>query len=194
MAGKPIHGLSSTPEYRAWQTARLRCTSSTAPAYADYGGRGIRMCQQWLESPERFVADMGPKPTPAHELDREDNSGHYEPNNCRWVLRKINDRNRRNNRRLEFNGETHALAEWCERFGLPRDTVKKRLDAGWTVEEALTIAVRQKAANGDAMPKTNWCVGCGLIRVWGERCRSCENRRRAATRANVVEQRQEAAA
>jgi hypothetical protein len=142
------HGLSYTPEYRAWQTARLRCTSPTAKAYANYGGRGIRMCDRWLNNPAAFLADMGKKPSPVHELDRINNDGHYEPGNCRWVLRKVNDRNRRSNLRLTFMGETHALAEWCERMKLPRDTVHKRLKSGWAVDAALTTPVRSKAPNG----------------------------------------------
>ncbi len=148
MSGKPIHGLSSTREYRAWQMMRLRCTVPSNAAYANYGGRGIRVCARWLNDVAAFVADMGPKPSLAHELDRRDNNGHYEPGNCRWVLRKVNDRNRRSNRVLDFNGARRPLAEWCELLALPRDTVKKRLDGGWTVDEALTVPVRPKNPNG----------------------------------------------
>lgn len=155
-----IHGLSYTPEYRAWQTMRLRCTAPSNPAWADYGGRGITVCAGWLASVEAFVRDMGPKPTPRHELDRENNAGGYwcgkcaecvaagrQPN-CRWVLRKTNDRNRRSNRLLEYMGEELALAEWCERLGLPRDTVRKRLEGGWSVAAALETPVRPKMPNG----------------------------------------------
>ena len=183
MSGRSIHGLSSTPEYRAWQTMRLRCLEPTNRAYPNYGGRGIRVCDRWLNSVEVFVADMGPKPSPAHELDRRDNNGHYEPGNCRWVLRKVNDRNRRSNRLLEFGGEAAPIAEWCERLKLRRDTVWKRLAGGWSVEEALTIPVRAKAPKGSAKKNVRRpCVGCG-IPVRGTRCRSCENRRRWSLRA-----------
>lgn len=142
------HGLSYTPEYRAWQTARLRCIEPTNQAWPSYGGRGIRMCERWLNSASAFVADMGPKPSPKHELDRRDNDGHYEPGNCRWVLRTTNDRNRRSNRLVTFNGETHAMAEWCERFGLPQDTATWRLRNGWTPEATFTTPVRAKKPNG----------------------------------------------
>ncbi len=178
MSGKPLHGLSRTPEYRAWQTMRLRCTVPTNPAYARYGGRGIRVCERWLHSVEAFLEDMGPKPSPAHELDRRDNDGHYEPGNCRWVLRKVNDRNRRSNRLLEFGGEALPIAEWCERLGLRRDTVWKRLATGWPAEDALTIRTRIKAPNGaGTTDRRRPCAECGTI-VWRTRCRSCENRRR----------------
>ena len=91
------HGLSYAPECRAWQTMRLRCTVPTNPRYADYGGRGIKVCERWLSSPQAFIDDMGPKPSPKHELDRIDNDRGYEPGNCRWATRKENDRNRRSN-------------------------------------------------------------------------------------------------
>jgi hypothetical protein len=178
MSGKPTHGLSYTPEYRAWQTMRLRCVDPTNAAYPDYGGRGITVCERWLNSVEAFVADMGPKPTPAHELDRENNDGNYEPDNCRWVTRKVNDRNRRSNRFLTFGGETLCVAEWCERLGLPCDTVHKRLEAGWSIEQTLTVPNRLRAPNGKRKPqKGRSCVDCGKT-VYGERCKSCENRRR----------------
>ena len=144
----PKHGLSHTPEYRAWQTARLRCTDPENPAWADYGGRGITMCSRWLNDVRAFVADMGPKPSPAHEIDRIDNDRGYEPGNCRWVLRAVNCRNRRSNRVVEFRGELRSVADWCESLGLPTSAVIKRLDAGWTPAAALTKPVRAKRPNG----------------------------------------------
>lgn len=146
----PKHGLSYTPEYRAWQQMRLRCTNPTHAAWADYGGRGITVCREWLDSPAQFLADMGPKPSSAHELDRRDNDKGYAPDNCRWVVRATNCRNRRSNRQLTLNGSTRSLAEWCELNGLPRDTVRKRLEAGWSVDDALGTPVRPKAPNGAA--------------------------------------------
>lgn len=144
------HGLSRTPEYRAWQLARLRCTSPTHPAYASYGGRGITFHAAWLDDPAAFIAHVGPRPSPKHEIDRIDNDRGYEPGNVRWATRKENDRNRRSNRMLTCWGATRTLVEWCERLGLRPDTVSKRLDAGWTVERALTTAARPKAPNGSA--------------------------------------------
>lgn len=141
MAGKPQHGLSYTPEYRAWQTMRSRCLSENCVAYPDYGGRGITVCARWLDDPQAFLDDMGKKPSPLHELDREDNDGNYEPGNCRWVLRSVNDRNRRNNRWVEHDGVNRTLVEWCEIYSLPYTTVSKRLEVGWPVERALTEAV-----------------------------------------------------
>lgn len=178
MAGKPTHGLSYTPEYRCWQTMRLRCNEPTNPAYKDYGARGITVCARWLESPANFLADMGEKPSPKHELDRRDNDQGYSPENCRWVTRSANDRNRRSNRMIDYIGETQALAHWCERFGIARDTAKKRLDAGWTAEEAFTIPTRAKAPNGQAkQAEKRPCQECGAL-TGGVLCRPCENRAR----------------
>lgn len=156
MAGKPVHGLSLTPEYRAWQQMRLRCTDPKHKAYPSYGGRGITVCDRWLNSVEAFVADMGPKPSPAHELDREDNNKGYYPGNCRWVTRKVNDRNRRSNRLITMNGHTKTLAEWCEMYRIPGDTARWRLAAGWSPAEAFTTPVRPKMPNGAGRRQQAW--------------------------------------
>lgn len=180
MTRKCKHGLSYIPEYRCWQTMRLRCHEPSNPAYKDYGARGITVCDRWRDSPENFLADMGPKPSPAHELDRRDNDKGYSPDNCRWVTRSVNDRNRRSNRMIEYMGETHALAHWCERFGISGDTAWRRLAAGWTPDETFTIPVRAKAPNGQALPAArNSCVDCSAP-TGGIRCRICENRARPA--------------
>lgn len=186
MSGKPRHGHSYKPEYRAWQTMRLRCTVPTNPAYADYGGRGIQVCDRWLNSVAAFIEDMGPKPSARHELDRENNDGHYEPNNCRWVTRKVNDRNRRSNRFITFRGETKTIAEWSEIQKVPSDTLTHRLKTGWDLEKAMTTPVREKGAKGHRKPLLNRnCADCQRP-VHGIRCKSCENRRR--WRANMFEQ------
>lgn len=142
------HGLSYTPEYRAWQTMRLRCTVPSNPAYADYGGRGITVCQRWLTSVENFVADMGPKPGPRYELDRKDNSKGYDPDNCRWATRTVNCRNRRSNRWVQFQGRRMVLVEAIELSGVPLATVYKRLENGWAEDEALTTPARHISPKG----------------------------------------------
>lgn len=150
MSGTPTHGLSYTPEYRVWQTMRLRCNNPSNKAYPRYGGRGITVCERWQNSVEAFIEDMGPKPSPKHEIDRIDNDGPYCPENCRWVLRRTNSRNRRSNRRISHQGETLTLVEWAERTGIRWDTIMKRLDAGWPAARALTTPARGKAS-------ARWC-------------------------------------
>lgn len=171
-AGRTVtkHGHSYTSEYRVWQTMRLRCHDPKHAAYANYGGRGITVCDRWLNSLENFLADMGPKPTPEHEIDRIDNDKGYCKENCRWVTRKENSRNRRSNRMLEYLGETKTLTEWCEQFDIPRDTVSKRLDAEWSVADALTTPARIKAENGtrDYHPRTQKYASEAAIEVLHE--------------------------
>jgi hypothetical protein len=92
------HGESAalmTPEYRAWRSMRQRCGSPTHDAYANYGGRGIFVCDRWEASFEAFLADMGRRPSPSHSLDREDNDGPYSPGNCRWATQSQQNGNRR---------------------------------------------------------------------------------------------------
>ena len=141
------HGLSYTPEYRAWQTMRVRCTNPQNAAWKDYGGRGITVCSRWMDDPIAFVSDMGPKPSPKHELDRIDNDGPYSPENCRWVLRTVNSRNRRSNRTVTHAGETLTVSEWAERMGIGVSALKYRLDAG----SGLVVGVADIVAGQDGL-------------------------------------------
>jgi len=161
MSGKPTHGLSRTPEYRAWKGLVQRCTNPDHPAYGDYGGRGIAVCERWLDDVEAFIEDMGPRPSPRHELDRIDNDGPYSPENCRWTTVQRNARNRRSNRRITYRGETRTLAGWCELLGLPSDSVRKRLEAGWSKAKAFGTAVRAKSPAGQGLRNpSGTCIQC----------------------------------
>lgn len=93
------HKMSHTPEHNAWLAMKQRCYNSNNPKYKNWGGRGIRMCQRWLDSFEAFFADMGFRPSPKHSLDRIDTNGNYEPSNCRWATEKEQNENRRNSKK-----------------------------------------------------------------------------------------------
>lgn len=142
------HGLAHTPEYRAWQTMRHRCTSPNSPAWNNYGGRGITICAEWINDPTAFIAHVGKRPSPRHEIDRKDNDRGYEPGNVRWVIRKVNDRNRRSNRLVTHNGATRTLTEWSEITGIRPDTLAYRLKIGWSPSKTLTTPTIQRVPNG----------------------------------------------
>lgn len=121
------HGGGGTPEYGAWTEMRKRCLCSTGHAYADYGGRGISICERWLVSFANFLEDMGKKPTPSHSLDRIDNNGNYCPENCRWATKKEQARNRRSNHFVTAHGQTHTIAEWAELVGMHEVSLRDRI-------------------------------------------------------------------
>jgi hypothetical protein len=127
--------------------AKQRCYNPANPKYLDYGGRGIVMCEQWQESFEVFLADMGEPPV-GLTLDREDNDGPYSPDNCRWATRKQQMRNTRVNRYLTLDGETKIITEWAEQYGLTAPTIYHRLEDGWPLERALTEPSATGGRNG----------------------------------------------
>lgn len=137
-------GLSRTSEYRAWQMMRQRCHNPDNQAYPSYGARGITVCDRWLHSFDAFREDMGPKPSPQHEIDRIDNDAGYSPENCRWATRSENDRNRRSTVWVQFDGERRRFADLCEGFGVPEDTARWRLRHGMSPEQAFRTPVRRK--------------------------------------------------
>ena len=113
-----------------------RCYNPNNAAYNRYGGRGITVCKRWRKF-ENFLADMGNRPSSKYSIDRIDNSGNYTRENCKWSTMKEQCRNRRNNRLLTLNGETHCVAEWVDIVGIRSDTIRARLKRGWSVERAL---------------------------------------------------------
>ena len=140
------HGQTHSPTHRSWSSMVVRCTNPNVRGYDAYGGRGIRVCDRW-RSFANFLADMGERPR-GTTLDRIDVNGHYEPGNVRWATRKVNCRNRRSNVRITIGSETLTLAEWCERNGVPRDTARKRIEAGWPAANAVRARPRPKRPNG----------------------------------------------
>lgn len=142
-SGKRVAGRqrNRTREYRSWTGMRNRCFNRNKPAYLDYGGRGIVICQEW-GSFERFLTDMGPRP-PGLSLGRKDNDGPYAPWNCEWQDAITQSRNRRTARMLTFRGRTQNLSAWAAELGLNVDMVGGRLKKGWSVERALTTPSRK---------------------------------------------------
>lgn len=129
-----------TPTYRSWVTMIQRCTNPASNRYASYGARGITVCKQWFLF-DTFLKDMGQRP-PGKQLERIDNHGNYDPDNCRWATRKEQSRNTNRNRRLLLNGVTKCIAEWAELYGLKPSTIRSRLADGWSNAAAITTPPR----------------------------------------------------
>jgi hypothetical protein len=128
-----------SPEYTTWAAMRQRCLTPTCKKFPRYGGRGIRICDRWQDF-AAFLADMGPKPSSKHTVERINNDGDYEPANCRWATNTEQSRNRSSNTILELDGVRRCLAEWVEITGIRLTTIQQRKRAGWSDRDALTVA------------------------------------------------------
>ncbi len=128
--------------YSSWAKVIQRCANSNNKDYHNYGGRGITMCKRWLKF-ENFLEDMG-EPPAGKSIDRIDNNKGYYKSNCRWATRKQQNRNKRNNRLITFNGKTQCLPAWAEETGINIRTLWSRINRGWSTEKTLTTPVRRK--------------------------------------------------
>lgn len=140
---KPRHGMADSRVHRSWMSMLDRCTRKTCSAYKNYGGRGIVVCERWQVF-ENFLADMG-LPPQGFEIDRIDNEGNYEPNNCRWASTKQQSRNRRVNLIVEIDGVRKCVADWADQSGIKYHTIYRRLRVGVTAKEAVFGPVRNAA-------------------------------------------------
>lgn len=138
LARRGTHGDTNSPEYKAWQAAKTRCTNPLIPNYHDYGGRGIEFR---LGTFEQFLEYMGRRPSPRHSLDRyPDKNGHYEYGNIRWATRRQQAMNKRSNNVITWNNVTQCLGEWADDTGIKRATIHHRLFIhGWCIECSLTV-------------------------------------------------------
>ena len=118
---------SGTKTYIAWRNMKRRCCDQKDPAYHRYGGRGITICDKWINDYDAFFDDMGECPD-GLTLDRVDNEGNYEPGNCRWVSMKVQQRNKSSNRLIFSEGKTMAMSGWAEKLGIKTGTLAKRLE------------------------------------------------------------------
>jgi hypothetical protein len=137
------HGATvgaKTPEYRAWLGMKKRCFRKTDQDYPNYGGRGIGVCGAWVSHFENFLNDMGPRPSPDHSIDRRDNNGHYEPENCRWATATEQSRNRSVSRHITVNGVTRTPKEWAAEIGIGYHSLMARINRlGMSPEDAVTM-------------------------------------------------------
>lgn len=136
-SGNKKHNLSKTTEYITWVGAKQRCFNVANKVYPRYGGRGITMCQNWVDSFDNFIRDMGKKPSEDHSLDRIDNSKGYSKDNCRWANKKEQSRNRRGLSILNAYGTEMCLSEWSEIMEINHSNTKGRRQRGWSKYDAI---------------------------------------------------------
>lgn len=139
------HGMTETPIYRVWQAMMNRCRNRNQPAWRNYGGRGISVCERW-HSFDNFLEDMGPRPS-GRSIDRIDNSKGYFKENCRWATRAQQARNTRRNRFITFENRTATLKEWADEIGIDQSSLQERLEK-WPLCRALTQQPKGAVKNG----------------------------------------------
>lgn len=165
------HGESSTKLYKAWRNMKSRCLNRNSKDYPDYGGRGIRVCDDWSSSYESF-RDWAVSHGYSEELsiDRIDVNGDYCPDNCRWATQEQQSRNTRKNIHVEKDGFSGCLLDYCDSHGLNYHTVISRLNLGWPLDEAISSAERTNyrkkeimlTYRGKTMNATAWCKELGI--------------------------------
>lgn len=141
--GSKTHGLSKLKEYTIWVGMKARCADMSNQ---NYGGRGIKVCDRWSNDFVAFISDMGFRPSPLHEIERSNNDGDYEPDNCCWATRQEQMQNqrkrsaprRKNPTTVMFNGVEQSVDALCKQRGVTKMLFYNRVNSGWTVERALS--------------------------------------------------------
>lgn len=138
------HGLSKTRIYRIYNNMKSRCYKEYSKSYKDYGGRGIKICDEWLGEDGftnfyKWSIENGYKDFLT--IDRIDNDKNYSPCNCRWSTRNVQNNNSRHVHMIEYCGEVKSISEWSKIKMISRNTIIKRLKMGWSIEKALNTPV-----------------------------------------------------
>ena len=140
LCGNYKHNLCYSRVYKIWERMKGRCLTPTDAAYPDYGGRGIKITDEWLGE-NGFINfynwAMNHGYSDELSIDRIDVNGNYAPDNCRWVDMIVQQNNRRSSRYITYNNETHTVAEWARIYDMPYDRLSYRINKGWDVEKAL---------------------------------------------------------
>lgn len=133
------HGMGHSRIYFIWKSMKQRCHNKNSSNYERYGGRGIKVCDEWRNDFQNFYNwSIQNGYSDDLTIDRINNDGNYDPSNCRWATAKEQSNNKRNNKHYECNGETHTLGEWGSILGISSATIWARLKRGWSVEKTLT--------------------------------------------------------
>ena len=143
---KGTHLKTGSREYRSWGSMKQRCTNKNAKEYNNYGGRGIKICEEWLDNFETFYKDMGDRPE-GTSIDRIDNNGNYTLGNCRWSTRKEQQNNMRNVKKYKFKNQTMTISEWSQKISIESHTLYTRVRRGWGFKRAIETPVNKKRYN-----------------------------------------------
>ena len=151
------HNASNTRLYHIWICMKDRCYNPKNKKYKDYGGRGIIICDEWINDFEAFANwayDNGYIENVSRgecTIDRIDVNGNYCQQNCRWVNQKVQTNNKRNNHYITYNGETHTVTEWNNILGYKKGVLSRRIFSGWSIEDAFTKPVKSNFKKGDVI-------------------------------------------
>lgn len=133
------HSMCYSSEYGTYYAMKQRCLNPNNQAYDNYGGRGIKVCERWVESFINFYEDMGPRPSKNHSIDRIDNDSGYSPDNCEWVIRSVQNRNHRRNVWIDVGTESLVIEDWCNELGVHRRTYYNRIRVGHSPQDSLLM-------------------------------------------------------
>lgn len=133
------HGLRNTRQYSVWHGIKQRCLNPNDPAFRNYGGRGIELCDEWKHSFMSFYSwAMKNGYQDDLTIDRKDTDGNYEPGNCTWSTRKEQQNNLRNNTSFVFKGKRQTIHQWAAEINISPRTLQSRVRYGWSTERLLT--------------------------------------------------------
>lgn len=155
------HGLSNTRLYRIWNAMKCRCNLPTNNNYKNYGGRGIKICKEWNDNFLSFYDwAMANGYSENLTIERLNNDGNYEPDNCRWATKKEQANNRRYCVMITYNGKTQNLTQWCKELNLDYKFIHNRIKKNkWDFERAITtpcdVSKRNKKARGKNCQNTH---------------------------------------
>ena len=156
---------SKSREHNSWRSMKARCLNKNIEAYKNYGGRGILICQEWVNNFAQFCSDMGARPE-GTSLGRRDNSKGYSPDNCRWETDDQQKNNTRQNVLIEHNGKTQTATQWAKDIGIQPGTLLKRINQyKKSPEEALTVDRLNKWRHGTRAGYEMHKCRCDLCRA-----------------------------
>lgn len=162
----PGHKAKESITYTSWRAMRERCANPNAGNYDDYGGRGVKCCDRWAHF-TNFLADMGERPSRLHSIERKDNDGDYEPDNCVWATRVVQNRNSSHCVNITHRGQTLCVAEWSKLLRIPAPTIYSRVDRGLPVEKVLAKPTRPRRprlirCGGESHTLAEWSRRTGI--------------------------------